>query len=389
MDAARRWAGAVAVRDGRIVYVGPDSLPAGLAGLATEVVNLSGAMVLPGFQDAHVHPLGSGVELGECHLHELTSAKAVADSIRACAEAAPALPWVRGGGWQLPLFPDGNPSRAMLDAAVPDRPAALEAADGHSLWVNSRALALAGITRDTPDPANGRIERDPRTREPSGTLRESAMDLVAGILPERTDAELAAGLDRAQRRANRFGITSLFAATADEAGLRAYTAADRAGRLTVRVVAASYPDPDEPDSIVPRARAWRGRYTTPRVRPISVKLFQDGVIEARTAALLAPYLDRKGDSGTPVYDQATLDRVTAGLDREGFQVHVHAIGDRAIRMALDAFAHARTANGTHDARHAITHLELIAPADIPGSAPSAWSPTSRRSGPTATSISAS
>jgi predicted amidohydrolase YtcJ len=365
MDAARRWAGAVAVRGGRIVYVGPDSLPAGLAGPGTEVVDLAGAMVLPGFQDAHVHPLSSGVELGECHLHQLTSARAVADSIRACARAAPALPWVRGGGWQLPLFPGGNPSRATLDGAVPDRPAALEAADGHSLWVNSRALALAGITRDTPDPPNGRIERDPRTGEPSGTLRESAMDLVAGILPERTEAELAAGLDRAQRQANRLGITSLFAATADEAGLRAYTAADRAGRLTVRVAAASYPDPDEPDSILTRARAWRARYATPRVRPIAVKLFQDGVIEARTAALLAPYLDREGDAGTPVYDQATLDRVTAGLDREGFQVHVHAIGDRGLRRAHDAFAHARAANGPRDARHAITHLELIDPADIP------------------------
>jgi predicted amidohydrolase YtcJ len=364
MDAARRWAAAVAVRGERIVYVGADSLPAGLLGPATEVVDLAGGMVLPGFQDAHVHPLSSGVELGECHLHGLTSARAVADSVRACALAAPVLPWVRGGGWQLPLFPDANPSRRALDAAVSDRPAALEAADGHSMWVNSRALALAGITRDTPDPPNGRIERDPRTGEPSGTLRESAMDLVVRVLPARTEAELAAGLERAQRHANALGITSLFAATADEAGLRAYTAADRAGRLTLRVVAAAYPNPAEPDSILPRARVWRGRYATARVRPIAVKLFQDGVIEARTAALLAPYLDGKG-SGTPIYDQATLDRVTAGLDRDGFQVHVHAIGDRAIRMTLDAFAHARAANGPRDARHAVTHLELIDPADIP------------------------
>ncbi|HEU5042258.1 MAG TPA: amidohydrolase family protein, partial [Gemmatimonadales bacterium] len=274
-------------------------------------------------------------------------------------------PWVRGGGWQLPLFPAGNPGRAALDAAVPDRPAVFEAADGHSLWVNSRALGLAGITRDTPDPPNGRIERDPRTGEPSGTLRESAMDLVARVVPERTEAELAAGLERAQRLANGFGLTTLFAATADEPALRTYAAADRAGRLTVRVVAAAYPDPKEPDSILPRARRWRRAYATPRVRPIAVKLFQDGVIEARTAALLAPYLDRKGDAGTPAYDQATLDRVTAALERDSFQIHVHAIGDRAIRMTLDAFGRAREANGGRDLRHAITHLELIDPADIP------------------------
>ncbi|HUF36153.1 MAG TPA: amidohydrolase family protein [Gemmatimonadales bacterium] len=363
MDAARRWAGAVAVRNGRIVYVGPDTLPPGLAGPRTEIVDVAG-MVLPGFQDAHVHPISAGVELGECHLTELTSARAILDSIRACAAADPASPWVRGAGWQLPLFPSANPSRTALDRVVPDRPAAIEAMDGHSLWVNSRGLELAGITRDTPDPPGGRIERDPRTGEPTGTLRESAMALVARILPERTEAELRAGLERALRQANAFGITSLFVATASEADLSAYTAADRAGELTVRVVAAAYPDPAMPDSILPRARAWRARYATPRVRPIAVKLFQDGVIEARTAALLAPYLDRSGDAGTPLFEQPALDRLAAGLDRDGFQIHVHAIGDRAVRMTLDAFRHARSANGARDARHAITHLQLVDPADI-------------------------
>ena len=365
MDAARSWAGAVAVRKGRIVYVGPDSLPRGILGSRTEIVDAGGGMVLPGFQDAHVHPISSGIELGECHLHELTTANAVLDSIRACARAAPGSPWVRGGGWQLPLFPQANPTRQALDSAVGDRPAAIEAADGHSLWVSSRALALAGIGRRTPDPSNGRIERDPRTGEPSGTLRESAMHLVQRVLPRRTDTELAAGLDRALREASRFGITTLFAATADEAALRTYSTADLAGRLTARIVAAAYPDPDEPDSILERARRWRIAYATPRLNPVAVKLFQDGVIEARTAALLAPYLDRQGDAGAPAYDQPTLDRLTAALDRDKFQIHVHAIGDRAIRMTLDALEHARRVNGTRDARHAITHLQLIDSADIP------------------------
>ncbi len=365
MDAARRWAGAVAVRDGRIVYVGPDSLPPGLAGPGTEILDLAGGMVLPGFQDAHVHPISAGVELGECRVTDLAGLEAVLDSIRGCAAAQPGLPWVRGSGWQLPLFPQANPTRALLDRLVPDRPAAFEAADGHSLWVNSRALALAGITRDTPDPLNGRIERDPRTGEPSGTLREDAMDLVMQVLPGRSRAELAAGLARAQRLASGVGITSLFEASADEDRLRAYAAADRVGRLTLRVVVAAHPDAGEPDSIVPRALRWRAAYASPRVRPIAVKIFQDGVIESRTAALLAPYLDRQGDTGSPTYDQATLDRITAALDREGFQVHVHAIGDRAIRMSLDAFERARRLNGSRDARHAITHLQLIDPADIP------------------------
>ncbi len=364
VDAARSWARAVAVRDGRIVYVGGDSVPAGLIGPGTEVVDLAGATVLPGFQDAHVHPISGGAELGECPLHSLTTAAAVVDSIRACAAAGGDSGWVRGGGWQLPLFPSANPSKALLDKAVPDRPAAIEAADGHSLWLNSRALALAGITRETPDPPNGRIEREPGTGEPSGTLRESAMDLVDGALPERTAAQLAAGLERAQREAAAFGITSVFAATASEADLETYAAADRAGKLTVRVTAAVYAG-EHPDTIVERARSWRERYARGRVRPIAVKLFQDGVIEARTAALLVPYLDRAGDAGSANFDQPVLDTLVADLDREGFQVHVHAIGDRAIRMALDAFEHARQRNGPGDIRHAITHLQLVDPADLP------------------------
>ena len=197
VDAARSWASAVAVRDGRIVYVGSDSLPSGLIGPNTEVVDLGGKMVLPGFQDGHVHPISSGIDLGECGLDDLTTPAAIADSIRSCARAQPGLAWIRGGGWQLPVFKDANPSRLLLDQAVPDRPAIFYAADGHSAWVNSRALALAGVTGKTPDPSNGRIERDPRTGEPGGTLREDAIGLVARVVPPRTDAELAAGLARA------------------------------------------------------------------------------------------------------------------------------------------------------------------------------------------------
>jgi predicted amidohydrolase YtcJ len=365
VDAARSWASAIGIRGGRIVYVGGDSLPPGLVGPATKVVDLAGRMVLPGFQDGHVHPISSGVELGQCNLHSATTATAVADTIRAYAAAHPDLPWILGSGWELPLFPGGNPSKAVLDRLVADRPAVLKAADGHSSWVNSRALALAGITRDTPDPSNGRIERDRRTGEPSGTLRESAMDLVARILPPPTDAELAAGLARAQEQANEFGITSVFVAWADEADLRTYAAADRAGTLRLRVVAAMEADSADEKDLLKRLRDWRTRFATRRVRPIAVKLFQDGVIEARTAAMLAPYLDRKNDAGTPIHDQPTLNRLAAALDRDGFQIHVHAIGDRAIRMTLDAFEFARKQNGARDNRNTITHLELIDPADIP------------------------
>ena len=348
MDAARSWASAVAIRDGRIVYVGSDSLPSALIGSHTEVVDLGGKMVLPGFQDGHVHPIDSGVELGDCTLYDLTTASAIEDSIRACARAHPETAWVRGGGWQLPVFKGANPSAALLDHAVPDRPALIYAADGHSAWVNSRALALANVTRQTPDPAHGRIERDPKTGAPTGTLREDAVNLVAKVMPERTPAELATGLERAERLANRLGITTVFSASTDEAGLRTYTEADHKGTLTLRVVAAIHLEDPLPDSLLPKLSDLRSRYATPRVRPTAVKLFADGVIESRTAALLQPYGDRKGDSGQPIYDPVRLQDLAVALDRSGFQIHVHAIGDRAIRMTLDAFAHARARNGAHD-----------------------------------------
>ena len=365
MDAARSWATAVGIRDGRIVYVGSDSLPSGLVGSNTEVVDLGGKMVLPGFQDGHVHPISSGVDLGECGLDDLTTPVAIADSIRACARAQSDRPWIRGGGWQLPVFKDANPSKLLLDQAVPDRPAIFTAADGHSAWANSRALELAGVSSKTPDPPHGRIERDPRTGEPSGTLREDAIALVSRVVPPRTNAELSAGLDRAQKLANRFGITTVFNAATDEQSLRTFAEAERKGSLTLRVVAAIHLGDPLADSLLPKLTELRSRYTGPQLRPSAVKLFADGVIESRTAALLAPYLGRGGDAGKPVYDPAALKDLAVALDRDGFQIHVHAIGDRAVRMTLDAFAYARARNGAHDARHTITHLELIDSSDIP------------------------
>lgn len=366
VDAVRSWARSVAVRAGRIVHVGGDSVPGNLIGPGTEVVDLAGGMLLPGFQDGHVHLLLGGVELGECTLNTLHTAAEVLDSISACAAGRPEG-WLRGAGWELTVFPDANPSRALLDRIAPDRPALFEAADGHSAWANSRALALAGIGRDTPDPPDGRIERHPVSGEPSGTLRESAMDLVARLLPERSDAELATGLDRALRLAAERGLTAAMEASASETILRAYAAADRAGRLTLRLVVAADAAPDSAgvEGVIRRLGEWRARHTTPRVHPTTAKIFQDGVIESGTAALLAPYLGRKGDAGKPNYPQPVLDSLAVALDRNGWQVHIHAIGDRAVRMALDALERARSAGGSPDPRHTITHLQLIDPADLP------------------------
>jgi predicted amidohydrolase YtcJ len=363
----RPWAEAVAVREGRLLYVGEDSGAARFISRSTRVLELSGRMVLPGFQDTHAHPLSGGLELGECNLYDAKTAAEVEGAIRAYAVAHPEQPWVRGNGWQLPVFPAANPHREVLDRAVPDRPAFFYAADGHSAWVNSRALALAGVTKGTRDPPNGRIERDPRTGEPSGTLRESAIDLVVPKLPPYSAADRLGAVRRALAEANRFGITSITDADADADYLEAYANLDRRGELTARVTAALHTDAAVPvEEMAARLRALRMKYRGGnRLTVNTVKLYADGVIESHTAALLAPYIGLGDDRGPLVYQPDDLTARITAFDRDGFQIHVHAIGDRAIRVTLDALGHARQVNGTHDGRPVMAHLELWDPADIP------------------------
>ena len=365
-DPARPWADAVGIRDGHLIYVGEDAGVERYIGPATRVLDLAGRMVLPGFQDSHAHPLSAGLELGECNLHELESPEEIEGVIRAYAASHPNLGWIRGNGWQLPVFPGANPRKEVLDRAVPDRPAFFWAVDGHSAWVNTRALAIAGVTRETPDPPNGRIERDRRTGDPTGTLRESAIALVAGKLPEYSLAERIGAVRRALAAANRAGITSITDADAGPEYLEAYASLDRRNELTARVTAALHTDPRVPVEVMAaRLRELRDQYRGgSRLSVNTVKLFADGVIEARTAALLEPYLNSGGDAGELVYQPADLAARVETFDRDGFQIQIHAIGDRAIRVSLDALAQARQVNGARDARPVIAHLELIDSADI-------------------------
>ena len=364
LDAARSWAEAVAVRGGKIAYVGTDAGAAAFRGPATRVVDLGGRMVLPAFHDSHVHPVTGGVELGLCDVNGSKTREELFEKIRRYAAAHPKSPWIVGGGWDLPLFPGANPTAAQLDALVPDRPAAISAADGHSTWVNSRALAVAGVTRATPDPVNGRIERDAQGN-PSGTLRESAARLVTKHLPETTPAEYAEGLRRGLEMANRFGIVSLVEADATDDVIAAYADAEKRGRLPARVVASlAVSTTRGPEQVAELVRKRR-EFTRGRLRATAAKIFADGVIESETAALLAPYLDRPDWAGKPNLEPEAFVRLATALDKEGFQIHVHAIGDRAVRMTLDALEAARRANGLRDARPLVAHLELIDPADIP------------------------
>ncbi len=365
LDKSQPWAEAVAIAQGKIVYVGASPGVAKFRGKNTNVIDLAGKMVLPGFHDSHVHLVTGGIELEQCNLNGLATREEILAQIRDYAVAHPEKSWIVGGGWDLPVFPEANPTKEDLDGVVRDRPAYLSAADGHSAWVNSRALEIAGVSPATPDPENGRIERIPGSSEPSGTLRESAMRLVGRFVPESTIEEYESGLRAGLALANRFGITSIIEASADDSILRAYEAADRSGRLTVRVLASIHVDTDKGieqiEDLVAKMRKFRGQY----LRATAAKIFADGVIESHTAALLESYIDRPGDRGKPLLEQAAFDRLAINLDKAGFQIHIHAIGDRAVRMSLDALEAAREANGPRDSRHHIAHLELIHPADIP------------------------
>jgi predicted amidohydrolase YtcJ len=329
--------------------------------------------VLPGFQDAHVHPVQGGVERMRCDLTEAATREEYLVAVKAYAEAHPDLPWILGGGWAMPAFGPAGPQAADLDAAVGDRPVFLPNRDHHGAWVSSAALRLAGIDVRTPDPADGRIERD-ASGAPSGTLHEGAMSLVQSVIPPTTDAEYDAGLHVAQDYLHSLGITSwqdailgVYANMGDAAS--AYLRAVEAGTLTARVRGALWWQRDLGLEQVETLLERRARFTRGRLDAGSVKVMQDGVVENYTAAMTRPYRDGCGahthNTGLSFVDPAVLREAVTRLDAEGFQVHVHAIGDRAVSEALDSFAAARAANGPSAGRHHIAHLQVVAPADRP------------------------
>jgi predicted amidohydrolase YtcJ len=383
VDAARSWAQAVAISGGRIAAVGSDADMRPYVGPRTEVVNLRGRMLLPGFQDAHVHASGGGLERSQCDLSGEHTREGYLTAIRGYAGHSPGAAWITGGGWSMDVFPGGVPSKEDLDEAVPDRPVFLSNRDHHGAWVNSRALELAGVDAATPDPPDGRIERT-AAGEPQGTLHEGAMNLVQRVVPAVTLDDQVAGILEGQRYLHSLGITAWQEAIVGEYAVlpdcfEAYREVAGRGLLTARVTGALWWQRSvglsQLDFLAERrAIAGQGRF-----RATSVKIMQDGVCENFTAAMLSPYLDghghETGGRGTSFFDPAELNEAVTAIDARGFQVHIHAIGDRAVREALDAIAAARAANG-HGAgrwgrgqqgngRHHIAHLQVIHPEDVP------------------------
>ena len=369
MDAARRWAEAVAIKSGRIVAVGPEQLVRDRVGSATEVVQVPGGMVLPGFQDSHVHPDHGGMVRARCDLHELAGREAYESAIRSYADSYPDAEWILGGGWSLDSFPGGTPHRSILDAIVPDRPALLINRDGHGAWVNSRALEMAGVSAQTADPPDGRIERD-ADGTPAGTLHEGAMDLVENHVPDPTDEEREEGLLVGQAYLHSLGITGWQDAWVPEEALRAYRALADRGQLTARVSAGLWWERDKGEEQIEELIERRSWGTTGRLRAGSVKIMQDGIPENFTAGMIDAYLDpATGEPterrGLSFVEPEPLKAYVTRLDSEGFQVHFHGIGDRAIREALDAIQVAQETNGRRDLRHHIAHIQIVHPDDLP------------------------
>jgi predicted amidohydrolase YtcJ len=361
----------VRVRAGKITEVGPAAAAGG-----AEVIDLDGGTLLPGFIDAHAHPVFAGDQLQHCDLRPATSAAGYLELIAAYAQAHPDEEWITGGGWSMDSFPGGTPTREPLDAIVGDRPVYLPNRDGHGAWVSSRALELAGVTAATPDPADGRIERD-AAGHPTGMLQEGATRLVAQLVPEVTEDDWYQALLAAQRHLLSLGLTgwqdAIIGSSLGEADpLGAYLRAASAGTLTATVTGALWWDRNRGLDQLPELLERRRIGQAGRFRATSVKMMLDGVAENHTAAMLEPYLDAdgcdSGHAGLDFIDPAELPRFVTALDAEGFQVHFHALGDRAVRNALDAIEAARTARGEGGApglRHHLAHLQVIHPHDIP------------------------
>lgn len=377
-------ASAVAVSGGIVSAVGTDEELRALAGPSTQTLDLAGRLVSPGFTDAHIHAAYAGVERLGCDLAELSGAEACLQHIAAYAQLPPApgndAGWVTGGGWYKGDFPGGYPDRRLLDGVVPHRPVYLINRDHHSAWVNTRALELAGIDASTPDPADGRIERDP-DGFPTGTLHEGAMDLVARVLPPVTEEMLTAGILHAQDHLFSVGVTGWqeailgsYGGYPDASG--AYRSAAEAGTLKGRATGALWVPRDTTVDSVPdlvqefmerrAANAAAGFSTT------SAKIMVDGVPENYTAAMLDPYLrpcscaepTPAEERGLLYLSPEVLAAVSTALDAAGFDLHMHVIGDRAVRTGLDAVAAARAANPGSAGRHHMAHLQIIHPQDI-------------------------
>ena len=366
VDENRSWAEAIAIKNGIITFVGNNADAKDFIGPDTTKVNLEQRMVLPGMHDVHIHPISGGVLSASCDLNGLSTIAQYRSAISNYANANPDVEWILGGGWAMSVFgAGGKPSRKIIDELIPDRPVYLTSTDGHSGWANSIALEMAGITKDTPDPIDGIIDRDPETGELIGSLQEGAMNLVQRVIPPTTIESKIAGLKYSIKMLNSYGITSIQDAIVRENDLKTYQNLERNNQLTLRVVASLWWERDQGVEQIPHLIELRKNYSSELVSPTTVKIMQDGLVENYTAVLVDHYHNVPGPTkGIPMIEPEFLKEVVTALDAIGFQLHFHALGDGAARQSLDAVEESVYENGQLGNRHHVSHLQLIHPDDF-------------------------
>lgn len=366
MDPLRPRAEALAVKEGRLTAIGRDDEIRALANGRTKKIDAGGRLALPGFQDTHIHLQDSGTDFSSsANLEECRTVEQFQTVLRAFAARRPDDPIVRGTGWYSGIFGAHNLDRAMLDAAVPDRPVLTYASDGHNAAINSKACEAIGLDASVADPENGKFVRDAKG-VPTGLIYEDATEWVRRRLPKLPLDAYYDGVRFGQAHCNRHGITGVLDALVRERHMKVYCDLDRAGELTVRVRATAKVNPDETvEGALERLDALRRGFKTPMAQVHSAKFFLDGVLENRTAVMIEDYSDTQGGNAELFFEREQLRQLFIAFDAARYQLHVHVIGDGATRVALDDIEAARRANGAWPSLHQLAHVQVIDPADIP------------------------
>jgi predicted amidohydrolase YtcJ len=362
----RPWAEAVAIRGTMILAVGSNKEIETYRGVSTKMIHAEGHFILPGLEDCHIHFMDGSLGLNQVDLNGASTVAEIQNRVKQYGASHVNEPWITGMGWTYPTFgPSAMPDKKILDEVMPDRPVYLVAFDGHSSWANSKALAMAGITTETHDPPNGKIVRD-ASGEATGALKESAGDLVANLMPKPTREERLAALRAGIHEANKFGLTRVNSAGQDFEYLDLYDELRHRGELSLRFYVAYFLNPPElrPEDLDNIEQA-RKTYHDDWISGGAVKTMLDGVVETHTAAMLTPYSDDPSQTGKLFWEPEKYKTAVTELDRRRLQIFTHAIGEKAVRTALDAYEEAARTNHTHDSRPRIEHIETIAESDIP------------------------
>jgi len=367
LDEKRPWAQSLAIRKGKIVAVGTDEEVGHLRGIGTKLIDAGGKLVLPGFTDCHIHFIEGGFSLKRVNLEDAKDVAEIQERLRAYLGQHPDEEWILGRGWNSAMFaPETPPNKKYLDELSPNRPVFLEGYDGHTYWANSKALALAGITKTTPNPRNGEIVRDPRTGEPTGALKGSAGDLVSKVVPKPDHVDSLNALRAGMKWANQNGITRVHSAGGDFEQLDLLRELREEKQLSVRFhIAYALESPELRAQDLDAIEAARKKFHDEWIDVNCVKFYLDGVVESHAAAFLDPYTDDPATKGSLFWDPGKYKAAVEELDKRGLQLCTDAIGDYAVRTALDAYEFAEQKNHSRNHRNRIEHVQTIAAADIP------------------------